>query len=115
MLLQYSALLSQPKPPKWNVENLENWLHNNWHPIASDEVEFVKHLEDLISVNASAKAAVRELFDYFIVKNTGGIFRFLKKAPQGSENYWQNGKVLVSDDEKVERLVVAVMFMIGLL
>jgi hypothetical protein len=82
--------------------------------IDDKEALFVTHVEDLIAVRQSPKVAIREFFDDLVVRHCDGVFRFLRKTPPGRTDHWFDGKILVSNEELVNRCSVLFEFLVAL-
>jgi hypothetical protein len=82
--------------------------------IDDKEAMFVTHIEDLVAIRQSPKVAIREFFDHLVVRHCDGLFRFLCKAPPGQTDHWQGGKILVSNEELMNRFSVLFEFLVAL-
>jgi hypothetical protein len=82
--------------------------------IVDKEALFVTHIEDLVTVRQSHKVAIREFFSHLVVRHCDSLFRFLRKAPPGQTDHWQDGKILVSNEELVNRFSVLFEFLVAL-
>ncbi|KAF2112206.1 hypothetical protein BDV96DRAFT_602651 [Lophiotrema nucula] len=57
-----SALRSQPRAPRHDVESVQNWLANTQNAILDEEAAYVKHHHDLISIAPKSRTPLRQYY-----------------------------------------------------
>lgn len=111
LLLQHAALQKYPKAPSRDIKNINRWHeHYENNVISEEEIGYLKHTEDLISVANKDKTPLRRMIDSSHRLRTLPIWKsaMTVSPPRGSE------QVLYFSDKRIDTFASGVIVIVGL-
>jgi hypothetical protein len=108
---EYAQLARQPQAPSKDITNVESWFEN--HPTAIEDVEsqYIKHHEELISVQPKVRSWFRGILEMTHFLRIPCIEPWFTRKPydytviDDGRGYWQNDKRV----ETLSKLTIAIV------
>lgn len=106
LFLQHTKLRNKPVVHPRHIKSVLNWHHNHGNAIKAEEIEYLDHSKDLVSMVNKTKSPLRQLLEKSSHFRLLGIFR------EASE--WRDQYVINTSDKRIDMFIALVTTIIGL-